>query len=166
MTVAEFITSLRLGNAILQTFQRLRRSLRRRPNVVFALRPLYSGWTTGSDSSRTVMHVRATFGLTNAGEDRGVITQGVQLRRAGLRHLRDWEDCAFWSIAGEPLRPDSPGTPLGPRKTTVFHLQHPFLISSLPGKQTQRLGFRVRIIDQLNQRHRVRVQLRRFDRPR
>jgi len=162
MALAELIASLRLGAAALQGLQRFRRLFRLRRQVVFVLRQLYSGWTVGADGNQAILHVRAVFGLTNTSNDMCLIAQGVRLRQAGLRYLRNWQDCAFWDLGGEHVGPSSPGAPLDRRTTAIFQLQHPFRVHKSPPDRTERLSFNIIVLDQLNRRHRVRVRLRRF----
>jgi hypothetical protein len=164
MTPDQIATSARYGLSLLQWVKRFWELVPGRRQFVCVPHPLFSGWTA-TDAEHVLVHAIVKGSVTNTRRDDGMVMQYVEVRRAGLRHLRQWEICPVWSLADNFAGPGSPGLLLAPRTTAAFDLQHAFRVAKSPNPK-RRFRVNVRVVDHLKRRHRFRVRLRCFQRPR
>jgi hypothetical protein len=160
VTPDQIVTSARYGLSALKWLKRVWKLVPRRRQLVCVPHPLFSGWT----ATEGLLHARITGSVTNTRAGDGMVMQYVQMRPAGLRYLRAWETCPVWRLGDDFARPGSPGLLLAPRTTAAFDVQYPLRVVRAPNPRRY-LRVNVRVVDQLDGKHRFPVRLRCFQRP-
>jgi hypothetical protein len=98
-----------------------------------------SGWGTGEDGNRRILHFRGQLTLTNQSRKDGLLVVRIQV---GCGHWGRLEDCYFCDVGEERVGPGSPGVLIPPHTSVLMQIPHPFIVNSLPRPRSKMLSFR------------------------